>query len=110
MHNGGKAPARTARGAQCMRHRCAQSGRRARAIAEHSGRQLCVREAKLTEREAEVMMWIVHGKTNKEIALILDISPRTVNKYLEQIFRKLSVDNRTSAAFAALECIRQRWA
>jgi DNA-binding CsgD family transcriptional regulator len=55
-------------------------------------------------------MWIVHGKTNKEIALILDISPRTVNKYLEQIFRKLSVDNRTSAAFAALECIRQRWA
>lgn len=63
----------------------------------------------LTEREAQVMMWIVHGKTNKEIALILDISPRTVNKYLEQIFRKLSVDNRTSAAFAALECIRQRW-
>lgn len=63
----------------------------------------------LTEREAQVMMWIVHGKTNKEIALILDISPRTVNKYLEQIFRKLNVDNRTSAAFAALECIRQRW-
>lgn len=63
----------------------------------------------LTEREAEVLMWIVHGKTNKEIALILDLSPRTVNKHLEQIFRKLSVENRTSAAFTALECIRQRW-
>ncbi|WP_235009211.1 response regulator [Marinobacterium lutimaris] len=63
----------------------------------------------LTEREAEVLMWIVHGKTNKEIALILDLSPRTINKHLEQIFRKLGVENRTSAAFTALECIRQRW-
>lgn len=64
---------------------------------------------RLTEREAEVLMWIVHGKANKEIALILEMSPRTVNKHLEQIFRKLGVENRTSAAFMALECIRQRW-
>ncbi|GGO89250.1 DNA-binding response regulator [Marinobacterium nitratireducens] len=63
----------------------------------------------LTEREAEVLMWIVHGKTNKEIAMILDLSPRTVNKHLEQIFPKLGVENRTSAASAALNCIRQRW-
>lgn len=68
-----------------------------------------VERFQLTEREAEVLMWIVHGKTNKEIALILDLSPRTINKHLEQIFRKLGVENRTSAAFAALECIRQRW-
>lgn len=71
--------------------------------------QKLVEKFLLTEREAEVLMWIVHGKTNKEIALILDLSPRTINKHLEQIFRKLGVENRTSAAFTALECVRQRW-
>ncbi len=62
----------------------------------------------LTEREAEVLLWIVHGKTNKEIAQILGLSPRTINKHLEQVFRKMQVDNRTSAAFTALQCISQR--
>jgi DNA-binding CsgD family transcriptional regulator len=49
-------------------------------------------------REAEVLLWITHGKSNKEIAEILDLSPRTVNKHLEQIFEKLGIENRTSAA------------
>lgn len=52
----------------------------------------------LTARESEVLLWITYGKSNKEIAEILDMSPRTVNKHLEQIFIKLSVENRTSAA------------
>ena len=52
----------------------------------------------LTLREAEVLLWITHGKSNKEIAEILDMSPRTVNKHLEQIFDKLGVENRTAAA------------
>jgi len=72
-------------------------------------REKLVNTYRLTEREAEVLLWIVHGKTNKEIALILEMSPRTVNKHLEQIFRKLSVENRTAAAFVALECIRYKW-
>lgn len=52
----------------------------------------------LSLREAEVLLWITHGKSNKEIAEILDLSPRTVNKHLEQIFDKLGVENRTAAA------------
>ncbi|MFV8816525.1 response regulator transcription factor [Haliea sp. E17] len=56
----------------------------------------------VTERESEVLYWIGKGKTNREIGQILDTSPRTVNKHLEQIFRKLEVDNRTSAAAIAL--------
>jgi DNA-binding CsgD family transcriptional regulator len=60
------------------------------------------RQFALTQREAEVMSWIAKGKTNREIGQILSLSPRTVNKHLEQIFRKLAVDNRTSAAALAL--------
>lgn len=56
----------------------------------------------LTEREAEVSLWISKGKANREIAVILAMSPRTVNKHLEQVFRKLGVENRTSAAALCL--------
>ena len=59
----------------------------------------------VTGREADVLFWITNGKTNREIGQILDMSPRTVNKHLEQIFRKLGVENRTSAAAAALKCL-----
>lgn len=62
----------------------------------------------VTGREAEVLLWIAHGKTNREIGQILEMSPRTVNKHLEQVFRKLGVDNRTSAAGAAIRCLNQR--
>jgi DNA-binding NarL/FixJ family response regulator len=58
---------------------------------------------KLTEREAEVLFWLSRGKTNREIALILSMSPRTVNKHLEPVFRKLAVENRTAAASVCLQ-------
>lgn len=59
----------------------------------------------VTGREADVLLWIANGKTNREIGQILEMSPRTVNKHLEQIFKKLGVENRTSAAAAALKCL-----
>jgi len=59
----------------------------------------------VTEREADVLLWIANGKTNREIGQILEMSPRTVNKHLEQIFRKLGVENRTSAAALAIRCL-----
>ncbi len=59
----------------------------------------------LTAREAEVLIWLARGKSNSEIAMILDISPRTINKHLEQIFRKLMVENRTSAAIKTLKTL-----
>ncbi|KZM51392.1 DNA-binding response regulator [Labrenzia sp. OB1] len=59
----------------------------------------------LTQREAEVLIWIAKGKANKDIGEILGLSPRTVNKHLEQIFVKLGVENRASAAVRAAEVI-----
>lgn len=56
----------------------------------------------LTTREAEVLYWVALGKTNPEIAGVLDMSPRTVNKHLEHIFTKLGVETRTAAATVAL--------
>lgn len=56
----------------------------------------------LTEREAEVLLWLARGKSNQEIGRILSMSHRTVNKHLEQVFRKLEVENRTSAAAVSL--------
>lgn len=57
----------------------------------------------LTQRESEVLIWIAKGKSNKDIGEILSLSPRTVNKHLEQIFVKLGVENRASAAVRAAE-------
>ncbi|WP_404415605.1 DNA-binding response regulator [Vreelandella aquamarina] len=64
--------------------------------------QLLSERLGLTQRQAEVLYWIANGKSNKDIALILDMSPRTVNKHLEQVFLKLGVENRTSAAVIGL--------
>lgn len=57
--------------------------------------------APLTPREAEVLSWLAKGKTNRDIADILGMSPRTVNKHLEHIFEKLGVETRTAAAAMA---------
>ena len=56
----------------------------------------------LTTREAEVLIWLVRGKSNRDIATILNLSPRTVDKHLEAVFRKLGVENRTSAVALAV--------
>jgi DNA-binding CsgD family transcriptional regulator len=62
----------------------------------------------VTEREAEVLLWIARGKSNRDIAEILNLSPRTVNKHLEQIYAKLGVENRTSAAALAVRALGVR--
>jgi len=56
----------------------------------------------LTVREAEVLLWIGHGKGTRDIAEILGMSPRTVQKHLEQIYTKLGVENRAAAAAIAI--------
>jgi len=60
---------------------------------------------KITRREADVLIWVARGKTDWEIAQILSISERTVNKHLEQIYRKLGVNNRTSASALAINVL-----
>jgi len=59
----------------------------------------------LTEREADVLLWLSAGKSNKDIAQILSLSPRTVNKYLDQIYAKMSVENRAAAAAQAVRAL-----
>ena len=52
----------------------------------------------LTERQVEVLAWVARGKTNAEIGRILSLKTGTIGKYLERIFPKLGVENRTAAA------------
>lgn len=61
----------------------------------------------LTAREAEVLLWIARGKSNRDIGDILALSPRTVNKHLEHIYVKLGVENRASAAAVALGALSE---
>jgi DNA-binding CsgD family transcriptional regulator len=56
----------------------------------------------LTEREREILALVAAGKTNAEIATVLSISARTVQKHLEHVFPKLGVETRTAAAVRAL--------
>jgi DNA-binding response OmpR family regulator/DNA-binding CsgD family transcriptional regulator len=62
---------------------------------------------KLTMREAEVLYWVVKGKTNRDIGDILGSSPATVKKHLEHVFEKLGVETRTAAASLAMKKVRQ---
>ena len=57
--------------------------------------------AALTPRETEVLSWIAKGKTNRDVADILGMSPRTVNKHLEHVYEKLGVETRAAAAALA---------
>jgi DNA-binding CsgD family transcriptional regulator len=61
----------------------------------------------LTQREAEVLLWISQGKRNAEIAAILAISERTVGKHVERILHKLSVETRTAAATTAFHLLER---
>ncbi len=56
----------------------------------------------LTKREAEVLHWVILGKTDKSIGEILGTSPRTVNKHMEHVFEKLGAETRTAAASLAV--------
>ena len=61
----------------------------------------------LTHRESEVLLWIAKGKSNRDIAEILGLSARTVTKHLEQIYVKLGVENRASAAVKAANVLHE---
>jgi DNA-binding NarL/FixJ family response regulator len=61
----------------------------------------------LTRREAEVMHWIAQGKSNSDIATILESSPRTVAKHIEHIFLKLKVESRTAAVAEVRQLLKE---
>ena len=55
---------------------------------------------RVTPREAEILLLVARGRTNREIGSDLFVSPRTVQKHLERVFGKLGVRTRTEAAAA----------
>ncbi|HEY8333153.1 MAG TPA: response regulator [Tardiphaga sp.] len=66
------------------------------------------KELGLTSREGEVLTWLSKGKSNRDIAQILGLSPRTVDKHLEQIYAKLGVENRTAATAIAVNASHRK--
>ena len=60
----------------------------------------------LTQREMDVLEWVARGKTNRDVADILGMSPRTVNKHLEHIYEKLGVETRTAAVARLARLVR----
>ncbi len=57
----------------------------------------------LSEREVEVLRWVAKGSTNKEVAVSLSISPRTVQHHVRHIYSKIGVSTRAGAALFAIE-------
>jgi DNA-binding NarL/FixJ family response regulator len=57
----------------------------------------------LSAREREVLMHLAAGRTNRQIAEMLVVSPHTVARHVEHIYAKLGVTNRTSATAYAYE-------
>ena len=56
----------------------------------------------MTKRELEVLIQVANGMFNKEIAMTLDISERTVKNHISNIFKKIEVSDRTQAAVFAI--------
>lgn len=62
-----------------------------------------VSEIKLSRREAQVIGWVAHGKSNPDIGTILGISAETVSTYLKRIYDKLESRDRVGATIRALQ-------
>jgi DNA-binding CsgD family transcriptional regulator len=62
----------------------------------------------ITAREAETLQWMIEGKRNLEIAIILGISVRTVEKHVGSILAKLHCETRTAAVVRAQEILQAR--
>ena len=101
----GRDPAEGALLGAIRSHLC-QLHRLARAMEEARPRQWAPAE-RLTAREQEVVRWLCAGKTDRDIADILGISPRTVHKHLQRIYDKLGVETRTAAVMRVLRDMGQ---
>jgi DNA-binding NarL/FixJ family response regulator len=59
----------------------------------------------LTEREAEVLLWVAQGKGNADVGVLLNMAEKTVKKHMSNIFEKLGVESRNAATLRALEVL-----
>ena len=77
-------------------------------LSQHSQEEARLRaRLPVTPRESEVLMWLARGKSNRDIAEILGLSPRTVNKHLEQIYAKFGVESRSAAVALAFRSLAE---
>jgi DNA-binding CsgD family transcriptional regulator len=61
----------------------------------------------LTPRQAQVLYWMMQGRSNPDIAALLAVRPRTVDKFAEAVFRRLGVDNRLAASLRARDALNE---
>jgi DNA-binding CsgD family transcriptional regulator len=88
---------------ELVRRPLARLFRRSAALARpHAERPTLPADLPLTARERDVLGWVAAGKTDRDIAEILGISPRTVHKHLQRVYAKLGVETRTAAVMRAL--------
>ena len=62
----------------------------------------------LTQREHDVMKFLLQGKSNKEISRILCITPHTIKAHLDSIYRKFDVHNRVLASMKYIQYYSER--
>jgi DNA-binding NarL/FixJ family response regulator len=60
-------------------------------------------DERLTRRESEILSWLGQGKDVPSIAIILNISPNTVEVHVSNLMRKLDLHNRAEVVLAAIE-------
>jgi two-component system nitrate/nitrite response regulator NarL len=65
--------------------------------------QVSISLSHFTEREEQLLMHLSHGRSNKEIALVLKLSEKTIKFYITRLLRKLHLRNRTEAALFAVK-------
>ncbi|MCC7375337.1 MAG: response regulator transcription factor [Verrucomicrobiales bacterium] len=93
--------------ARIERFRLSTTAAAAAAAATHLPSEASQLEALgVSPREAEVLFWLIEGKSNADIGTILGVAEATVKKHLERVFLKLGVENRTAAIRAALDRLR----
>lgn len=68
-----------------------------------------LRETGLTARETEVLLWVVKGKTNNEVAIILGTQPATIKKHLKGIYVKFGIGSRMAAISYARALAGERY-
>lgn len=78
-------------------------------FAQFSHRKMCIimnrdkeRRIALSRREEEVLYWVARGKSNADIATILDLSDGTIGTFIKRLFLKLGVHGRVAATIEGL--------
>lgn len=58
--------------------------------------------AVITQRQAQILRLVAAGRSNREIAALLSVSERTIERHLENIYRKIDAGNRADATAYAI--------